>query len=63
MQSSQRLKASGGTITGMRSWIGASVLLARVVTIAAVSNSSPLGPVQVSHKPANASGAPVLTRE
>ena len=55
-QSSQKSKASGGTITGMRSWIGVSVRLAGVVTMAAVSISSPFGPIQVSHRPAKAIG-------
>ena len=58
--SSHRSNASGAKITGMRSWIGTSVRLARVVTMAAVSSSSPFGPVQVSHSPAKASGAPDL---
>jgi hypothetical protein len=56
MQLSQRSNAFGGTITGMRSCRPERLRLARVVTIAAVSNSSPFGPVQVSHRPANASG-------
>src|SRR5215472_11844899 len=56
-QSSQRAKSSGATNAGMRGWIADSVRLAAVVTMAAVSSSSPLGPVQVSHKPAKASGA------
>ena len=43
-QSSQRSNASGATMTGMRSWMAASVRFARVVTIAAVSTSSPFGP-------------------
>jgi len=42
----------------MRSWMALSVLLARVVTIVPVSSSSPFGPVQVSHRPAKASGSP-----
>jgi hypothetical protein len=47
-QLSQRSKASGVRMTGMRSCKGASVPLARVVTIAAVSTSSPFAPAQVS---------------
>ena len=57
-QSSQRSNASGGMITGMRPWMSATARLALVVTIAAVSISSPSGPVHVSHRPAKASGAP-----
>ena len=34
--------------------------LARVVTMAAVSSSSPLGPIHVSHSPAKANGPPDL---
>ena len=37
-------------------------LFARVVTIAAVSISSPFGPVQVSHNPAKAIGPPAFGR-
>jgi len=33
-----------------------------VVTIAAVSTSSPFGPVQVSHSPAKAIGVPAFGR-
>ena len=33
-----------------------------VVTIAAVSISSPFGPIQLSHSPANATGPPPLRR-
>ena len=42
--------------------MAASARVDRVVTIAAVSTSSPLGPVQVSHRPAKASGAPDFAR-
>ena len=60
--SSQRSKASGGRITGMRSCSGASCGSPRVVTMAAVSISSPFGPIQVSHKPAKAIGPPLRAR-
>jgi hypothetical protein len=61
-QSSQRSNASGAITTGMRSWIGASRRFAVVVTMQAVSNSSPFGPIQVSHSPANATGAALRVR-
>src|SRR5260221_3056612 len=56
--SSQRSNPSGAITTGMRSWIGARARFAMVVTMQAVSTSSPLGPDQVSHNPANAIGPP-----
>ncbi len=46
----------------MRSWMCAIDGLAAVVTIAAVSTSSPFGPIQFSHRPANAIGPPPLRR-
>jgi hypothetical protein len=59
--SSHASNASSGRITGIRPWMSFSVALASVVTIAAVSTSSPFGPIQLSHNPANANGAPSLT--
>ena len=50
----------GSSITGMRSWICAIGRLAAVVTIAALSISSPFGPLHVSHSPAKATGPPPL---
>jgi len=57
LQSSQKSKASAGMITGMRGCSVARSRLAAAVTMAAVSSSSPWGPIQVSHSPAKATGA------
>jgi hypothetical protein len=57
--SSQVSHASGGRITGIRSWIGAMVSLAVVVMMVQerMGSTSP-APCQISHMPAKASGDP-----
>ena len=62
LQSSQKSNCSGGTITGARWCTAAIAALACVVTMAAVSISSPFGPIQVSHSPAKAIGPPAVGR-
>jgi len=49
--------------TGSRGWIAAETALATVVTMQAVSTSSPLGPVHVSQSPASAIVAPSARRQ
>jgi len=53
--------ASRPTITGIRSWIGSSSSLASVVMIVHVRIAFSSGEVQVSHRPANASGSPLVS--
>jgi len=46
--------ASGGRITGIRSWIGAAISFGRPVMMVHVSTASPSGEFHRSHSPANA---------
>jgi hypothetical protein len=49
-------------MTGMRSWIGRNTALASVVRMVKDSTSSPSGAVHVSHRPARATLAVLLSR-
>ncbi len=49
---------SGLSTAGVRSWISVSSPVAAWVRMAAVSISSPSGPIQVDHSPAKIIGAP-----